>query len=88
LGESSHALLVAVVRKPEMELQTALDRLIASGLLFRQGALPYASYLFKHALIQDAASVKTVLLTHFGLSRKSSGPQSHGREVRLTGRFG
>jgi class 3 adenylate cyclase/predicted ATPase len=53
--EFSHALLVAVVRKPEMELQTALDRLIEAGLLFRQGAPPYASYLFKHALVQDAA---------------------------------
>jgi class 3 adenylate cyclase/predicted ATPase len=53
--EFSHALLVAVVRKPEAELQMALDRLIAAGLLFRQGALPYASYLFKHALVQDAA---------------------------------
>jgi predicted ATPase len=53
--EFSHALLVAVVRKPEAELQTALDRLIAAGLLFRQGALPYANYLFKHALVQDAA---------------------------------
>jgi class 3 adenylate cyclase/predicted ATPase len=53
--EFSHALLVAVVRKPEAELQTALDRLIAAGLLFRQGAPPYASYLFKHALVQDAA---------------------------------
>jgi predicted ATPase len=53
--EFSHALLVAVARKPEAELQTALDRLIAAGLLFRQGALPYANYLFKHALVQDAA---------------------------------
>jgi predicted ATPase len=26
-----------------------------SGLLFRQGAAPYATYLFKHALVQDAA---------------------------------
>ena len=53
--EFSHALLVAVTRKPEAELQTALDRLVAAGLLFRQGTLPYASYLFKHALVQDAA---------------------------------
>jgi len=53
--EFSHALLVAVARKPEAELQMALDRLIAAGLLFRQGTIPYASYLFKHALVQDAA---------------------------------
>jgi predicted ATPase len=36
-------------------LASALDRLIAAGLLFRQGAPPYATYLFKHALVQDAA---------------------------------
>ena len=35
--------------------QSALDRLIAAGLLFRQGAPPHATYLFKHALVQDAA---------------------------------
>ena len=28
---------------------------IAAGLLFRQGTPPHASYLFKHALVQDAA---------------------------------
>ena len=53
--EFSHALLAAVVRKPEAELRSALDRLIAAGLLFRQGVPPHASYLFKHALVQDAA---------------------------------
>jgi class 3 adenylate cyclase/predicted ATPase len=51
----SHALLAAVVRKPEAELGSALDRLIRAGLLFRQGVPPHASYLFKHALVQDAA---------------------------------
>jgi tetratricopeptide (TPR) repeat protein len=53
--EFSHALLAAVVRKPEAELGSALDRLIEAGLLFRQGVPPHASYLFKHALVQDAA---------------------------------
>jgi class 3 adenylate cyclase/predicted ATPase len=53
--EFSHALLAAVVRKPEAELNAALQRLIAAGLLFRQGAPPHAIYLFKHALVQDAA---------------------------------
>jgi class 3 adenylate cyclase/predicted ATPase len=53
--EFSHALLAAVVRKPETELGSALDRLIQSGLLFRHGVPPHATYLFKHALVQDAA---------------------------------
>ena len=35
--------------------RSALDRLIAAGLLFRQGVPPHATYLFKHALVQDAA---------------------------------
>jgi class 3 adenylate cyclase/predicted ATPase len=53
--EFSHVLLAAVVRKPEAGLAAALDRLIAAGLLFRQGVPPHATYLFKHALVQDAA---------------------------------
>ncbi len=53
--EFSHALLAAVARKLEAELGSALDRLIAAGLLFRQGVPPHATYLFKHALVQDAA---------------------------------
>jgi predicted ATPase len=53
--EFSHALLQAVVRKTETELQSALDRLVTAGLLFRQGVPPHATYLFKHALVQDAA---------------------------------
>ena len=53
--EFSHALLAAVVRKPEAEVVSALDRLVAAGLVFRQGVPPHATYLFKHALVQDAA---------------------------------
>jgi class 3 adenylate cyclase/predicted ATPase len=53
--EFSHALLAAVALKPEGELASALDRLVQAGLLFLQGAPPLASYLFKHALVQDAA---------------------------------
>jgi class 3 adenylate cyclase/predicted ATPase len=53
--EFSHALLAAVARKREAELQSALDRLVPAGLLFRQGVSPNATYLFKHALVQDAA---------------------------------
>jgi predicted ATPase len=53
--EFSHSLLAAVAGKPEADLAASLDRLIQSGLLFRQGASPQATYLFKHALVQDAA---------------------------------
>jgi class 3 adenylate cyclase len=53
--EFSHALLRAVASKPEVALAAALDRLLAAGLLFREGVPPHATYLFKHALVQDAA---------------------------------
>jgi len=70
--EFSHALLAAVVRKPEAELQSALDRLGAAGLLFTQGVPPQATYLFKHALVQDAA---------YGTLLRSHRQQLHGRIV-------
>jgi class 3 adenylate cyclase/predicted ATPase len=53
--EFSHAVLAAVVGGPEALLDAALARLVAAGLLFRQGVPPHATYLFKHALVQDAA---------------------------------
>ena len=53
--EFTHALLSAVALKNEKELQSALDALTTGGLLFQQGVPPRATYLFKHALVQDVA---------------------------------
>jgi len=53
--EFSHALLALVACKPEPELGLALARLVAAGLLIRQGTPLDATYLFNHALVQDAA---------------------------------
>ena len=53
--EFSHSLLAAVAGKPDAEIQPMLNRLTATGLLFKQGEPPHATYLFKHALVQDAA---------------------------------
>jgi predicted ATPase/class 3 adenylate cyclase len=50
-----YALLAKVMLWPEAELESALDLLIEAGLLSRQGGPPHAIYLFKHALVQDAA---------------------------------
>jgi class 3 adenylate cyclase/tetratricopeptide (TPR) repeat protein len=61
--EFSHPLIEAVAGKSEAELEIALDRLITAGLLFRQGVPPHANYLFKHALVQDAA-YSTLLREH------------------------
>ena len=53
--EFSYALLRAVSRLSEGELEAALARLVASELVFQRGAPPDAVYSFKHALVQDAA---------------------------------
>jgi predicted ATPase len=53
--EFPYALLRAVSRLPEDELQAALARLVASELVFQRGTPPDAVYAFKHALVQDAA---------------------------------
>jgi class 3 adenylate cyclase/tetratricopeptide (TPR) repeat protein len=53
--EFDHELLSAVVPLPEAELAAALDQLIASELVFRRGVAPAATYIFKHALVRDAA---------------------------------
>jgi class 3 adenylate cyclase len=53
--EFSWELLKAVARKPESELQAALDRLTEAQLVFRRGVLPEGTFLFKHALVRDAA---------------------------------
>jgi class 3 adenylate cyclase/predicted ATPase len=53
--EFSYALLRAVSRLSEGELEFALARLLASELVFQRGRPPEAVYTFKHALVQDAA---------------------------------
>jgi class 3 adenylate cyclase/predicted ATPase len=53
--EIPHSLLAAVAGKPEEELAFAMDSLNRAGLVLREGVQPHASYIFKHALVQDAA---------------------------------
>jgi predicted ATPase len=51
----SYALMRAVSRLREDELQAALGQLVASELVLQRGLPPEAVYSFKHALVQDAA---------------------------------
>lgn len=53
--EFSYELLTAVARRSDERLRGALDQLVDAGLVFRRGAPPRASFIFKHALVQDAA---------------------------------
>ena len=53
--EFSGALVAAVAECGEVELGEALERLADSGLVRRDSGPPQATYVFKHALVQDAA---------------------------------
>jgi class 3 adenylate cyclase/tetratricopeptide (TPR) repeat protein len=68
--EFSYELIEAVAQRPERELQAALRQLSDAGLLFCRGTAPHASYLFKHALVQDAA---------YGTLLRARRQELHGR---------
>jgi class 3 adenylate cyclase/predicted ATPase len=72
--EFSFPLLAAVSSMPEAELEDALGKLVAAELIFPQGTPPTASYIFKHALVRDAA-YETLL--------KSKRNQLHGRIAKV-----
>jgi class 3 adenylate cyclase/tetratricopeptide (TPR) repeat protein len=50
-----HGLLLQISHLSNAELGTALDGLIDAELIYRRGVPPEATYLFKHALVRDAA---------------------------------
>jgi predicted ATPase len=72
--EFSYALLAAVAPEDEKALSSALEVLTRAGLLFRQGQPPHATYLFKHALLQDAA---------YGTLLRVRRQELHGRVVSV-----
>jgi TOMM system kinase/cyclase fusion protein len=69
-----YMLLQAVSPLDEATLQHALARLVEAELLYQRGVPPQTTYLFRHALIQEAA-YQSVL--------KSTRQQSHGRIAQL-----
>ena len=53
--EFSYRLVASVSGYQAPDLQAALGKLITAGIVFRRGTPPDATYVFKHALVQDAA---------------------------------
>jgi class 3 adenylate cyclase/predicted ATPase len=53
--EFSYELIHAVSPLEEEALQKALSRVVEAELIYQQELLPQARYIFKHALVQDAA---------------------------------
>jgi predicted ATPase len=53
--EFAYELLAAIAPQDEDTLQAGLAQLVGAELLYQRGRPPRARYIFKHALIQDAA---------------------------------
>ena len=53
--EFSYGMLAAIGPAERTELQSALEQLVSSELIFVRKAPPEATYTFKHALVRDAA---------------------------------
>jgi len=53
--EFSYELLARVSMLPDEQLEEVLRKLTGTGLVYRRGLPPNATYTFKHALVQDAA---------------------------------
>jgi class 3 adenylate cyclase/predicted ATPase len=72
--EFAYALLAAIAGVDEPTLGRGLAQLVEADLLFQRGEPPEATYMFKHALIQDAAYQSLL---------KRTRQQLHGRVVEV-----
>jgi class 3 adenylate cyclase len=72
--EFSYELIQAVAALDEQSLANALGRLVASELLFQHGSTPEATYIFKHALVQD---------TTYSTLLRSKRQELHGRIAQV-----
>ena len=72
--EFSYELIAAVAPIPQAQVDDALTQLTDSGLAFRRGTPPDATYTFKHALVQDAA---------YDSLLKSKRQELHGKIARV-----
>jgi class 3 adenylate cyclase/tetratricopeptide (TPR) repeat protein len=53
--EFAYEMIKAIATHEELTLQNGLDQLVEAELLYQRGRRPHARYIFKHALVQDAA---------------------------------
>jgi class 3 adenylate cyclase/predicted ATPase len=83
--EFSYELAAVVGELAEERLREALQRLVDAGLIFQRGMPPAAEYLFKHALVQDAAYGTLLRRTRQQLhARIAEALEAHSPEVMDT----
>jgi predicted ATPase len=78
--EFSHELLRAISPLDEEVLQKGLSQLVDTELIYQRGVPPHRQYIFKHALIQDAAYQSLLKSSRQQLHQQIA----HVLEVRFT----
>ena len=68
--EFDYELLSQCIDRDQDELKRDLERLEATGLIFRRGLGPRRSYLFKHALVRDSAYDSLLKSQRAGIHRR------------------
>jgi class 3 adenylate cyclase/predicted ATPase len=71
--EFAYDMLQAISPQDEATLQAGLARLVGAELFYQRGRPPQARYIFKHALIQDAAYASLLRSTRQQIHTKVAG---------------
>ena len=70
--EFSYEMLKAISSQDDQSLQLGLNKLVESELLYQRGRQPRTQYIFKHALIQDAAYYSILKSTRQQLHKQTA----------------
>lgn len=83
--EFSFELLQGLSGLPQKDLEVALNELVQTGLATAHGQPPEATYIFKHALVQDAAYASLLRerrrAIHLDLAKLLEGDGARGQDV-------
>lgn len=80
--EFTHDLLMAVSEVSQVQLASALAQLVDSQIIFKRGSQAQATYVFKHALVRDAAYESLLKSTRQELHSRIANAMV-GRRARL-----
>jgi predicted ATPase len=75
--EFTYRLLAAVAPISDVALQSALEQLTRTGLIFGRGEPPDSTYIFKHALLQEAAYASLLRARRQHLHRRIADALEH-----------
>jgi tetratricopeptide (TPR) repeat protein len=75
--EFAYEMLRTLAGMEETALMSGLEQLVSEELLYQRGRPPHAKYMFKHALIQDAAYQSLLKRSRQGFHREAADLLAH-----------